>query len=142
MFASGKTSDLFLQYDVCLLSSLERAGVLLRLEKSILPARNRLATLSTAELAKLTQVKNVVRKGRLAEVTGSSLVFLSGEQVELRENSLVVDCAVNGIKFKPKTEIFQGNKIILQYIMFPPIALVSSGVQRASFRKVRRVWIV
>ena len=121
MFASGKTSDLFLQSDVCLLSSLERAGVLLRLEKSILPARNRLATLSTAELAKLSQVKNVVRKGRLAEVTGSSLVFLSGEQVELRENSLVVDCAVNGIKFKPKTEIFQGNKIILQYIMFPPI---------------------
>ena len=103
------------------LFSLEKAGVMLRLEKNIAPTRNRLATLSTAELVKLSDVKNVIRKGRLAAVTGSALVFLSGEEVELKENTLVVDCAVNGIKFAPKTQIFQGNKIILQYIMFPPI---------------------
>ena len=103
------------------LFSLEKAGVMLRLDKNIAPTRNRLATLSTAELVKLSDVKNVIRKGRLAAVTGSALVFLSGEQLELKKNTLVVDCAVNGIKFAPKTQIFQGNKIILQYIMFPPI---------------------
>ena len=104
-----------------MLSSMERAGVMLRLDKNLLPTRNRLATLSTAELGKLSEVKNVIRKGRLRAVTGSSLVFLSGEQVELKENTLVVDCAVNGLKFKPKTKIFQGNKIVLQYILHPPI---------------------
>ena len=112
-------------------SSLERAGVLLRLDKKLLPARNRLATLSTTELGKLSQVKNVIRKGRLRAVTASNLVFLSGEQVGLKENTLVVDCAVNGLKFKPKTKIFQGNKIVLQYILFPPI-----GELKVEFRKV------
>ena len=53
-------------------------------------------------------------------MSGSSLIFLSGEEVGLEENSLVVDCSVNGIKFKPKTQIFQGNQIILQHIMLPP----------------------
>ena len=94
---------------------------MLRLDKSLLPTRNRLATLSTAELDKLSEVKNVIRKGRLEAVTESALVFLSGEQVELKEKTLVVDCSANGLKFKPKTKIFQGNKIILQYILFPPI---------------------
>ena len=137
--------------------SLERAGMLFRLDKSLTPTRNRLATVSTLELGHLRKVKNIIRKGRLravtgrvvffqqipkfppkwsqtdyihpksllsekfsALVTGSGFLFLSGEEVALKENSLVVDCSVNGIKFKPKTQIFQGNQIILQYIMLPP----------------------
>ena len=101
---------------------MERAGVVMRLDKNITPTRNRLATMSTPEMGKLSAVKkNVIRKGRLGAVTASSLVFLSGEELELKENTLVVDCAVNGLKFKPKTKIFQGNKIFLQYIMIPPI---------------------
>ena len=103
------------------MDSLEQAGVMLRLDQNILPTRNRFATLSTADLAKLSDVKNIIRKGRLRAVTESSLVFLSGEQLELKENTLVVDCSAKGLKFKPKTKIFQGNKIILQYILFPPI---------------------
>ena len=50
---------------------------MLRLDKTLLPSRNRFATLSTAELDKLSDVKNVIRKGRLGAVTGSALVFLS-----------------------------------------------------------------
>ena len=87
----------------------------------VTPTRNRLATMSTPEMGKLSDVKNVIRKGRLGAVTASSLVFLSGEEVGLKENTLVVDCSVNGLKFKPRTKIFQGNKIILQYILIPPI---------------------
>ena len=101
--------------------SLEQAGFSLRLDKTRLPTRNRFATLSTAELDKLSDVKNVIRKGRLSAVTGSALVFLSGEKVGLKENTLVVDCSAKGLKFKPKTKIFQGNKIVLQYILYPPI---------------------
>ena len=94
---------------------------MLRLDRNIFPSRNRFATLSTAELDKLNNVKNVIRKGRLSAVTGSALVFLSGEKVGLKENTLVMDCSANGLKFKPKTKIFQGNKIVLQYILYPPI---------------------
>ena len=110
----------------------------MRLDSNITPTRNRFATVSTREMGQLSRLKNILRKGRLRAVTGASLVFLSGEEVELRNNTLVVDCAVNGLKFKPRTKIFQGNKIILQYVMFPPIGELSDG----QVRKVRRVWIV
>ena len=106
------------------MSSLERTGFTLRLDKNLLPTRNRFATMSTVELDKLRKVR-VIRKGRLGAVTGSAMVFLSGEQVVLKENTLVVDCSANGLKFKPKTKIFQGNKIILQYILIPPIGELS-----------------
>ena len=50
-----------ISFIVSLLSSLERAGVMLRLDKKLLPTRNRLATLSTAELDKLSELKNIIR---------------------------------------------------------------------------------
>ena len=34
---------------------------MLRLDKNLLPTRNRLATLSTAELDKLSELKNIIR---------------------------------------------------------------------------------
>ena len=100
--------------------SLERLGLVMRLDRKITPSRNRFATVSSREMGQLSRLDNILRKGRLRAVTGARLVFLSGEEVELRDNSLVVDCSVNCIKFKPKTQIFQGNQIILQYIMLPP----------------------
>ena len=65
-------------------------------------------------MGQLSRLDNILRKGRLRAVTGARLVFLSGEEVELRDNSLVVDCSVNSTMFKPTTKIFQGDKIILQ----------------------------
>ena len=88
---------------------LEKNGMLLRLDSRVTPTRNRLVTVSPAELVKLSKIK--ARAG---------LVFLTGEEMELTDNTLVVDCVVNSTKFKPKTDIFSGDKITLQYVMFPP----------------------
>ena len=85
--------------------SLERLGLVMRLDRNITPTRNRFATVSTREMGQLSRLQNIVRKGRLRAVTEASLVFLSGEEVELRNNTLVVDCAVNSTMFKPKTKI-------------------------------------
>ena len=93
---------------------LEDMNLLMRLDSSVTPTRNRLATVSSAEMDKLSKIKNIIRKGRLRSVTRTSLVFLTGEEEELPVNTLVVDCAVNSIKFKPKTPVFQGDKIVLQ----------------------------
>ena len=76
----------------------------MRLDSNITPKRNRLATINTGELEKLSKIKNIMRKGRLRRVKGDSLEFLSGEQVRISPNTLVVDCSVNSIKFKPKTK--------------------------------------
>ena len=94
--------------------SLERLGLVMRLDRNITPTRNRFATVSTREMEQLSRLKNIVRKGRLRAVTGTRLLFLSGEEVGLENNTLVVDCAVNSTMFKQKTKIFQGDKIILQ----------------------------
>ena len=56
--------------------------MLLRLDESLIPTRNRLATVSTAELEKLRKVKNIIRKGRLRTVTGRAVVF-SNQNVAL-----------------------------------------------------------
>lgn len=93
---------------------LEDMNLLMRLDSSVTPTRNRLATVSSAEMDKLSKIKNIIRKGRLRSVTRTSLVFLTGEEEELPVNTLVVDCAVNSIKFKPKIPVFQGDKIVLQ----------------------------
>ena len=93
---------------------LEDMNLLMRLDSSVTPTRNRLATVSSAEMDKLSKIKNIIRKGRLRRVTRTSLVFLTGEEEELPVNTLVVDCAVNSIKFKPKIPVFQGDKIVLQ----------------------------
>ena len=86
----------------------------MRLDTNITPTRNRLATVSPAELVKLHKIKKIIRKGRLRSIARTRLVFLTGEEMELIDNTLVVDCAVNSIKFKPKTKVFSGDKIILQ----------------------------
>ena len=99
---------------------LEKNGMLLRLDSRVTPTRNRLVTVSPAELVKLSKIKKTIRKGRLRSVARAGLVFLTGEEMELTDNTLVVDCVVNSTKFKPKTDIFSGDKITLQYVMFPP----------------------
>ena len=91
--------------------------MLMRLDKSITPTRNRLATVTTAEMAKLSKIKRIFRKRRLGSISRTGMVFLTGEDVQLLDKTLVVDCAVNGLKFKPKTKIFQGDRIILQAII-------------------------
>ena len=116
MFTSGdlRPPDRLRETVVRRYFSLERQGLVMRLDREITPTRNRFATVSSREMKQLSRVKNILRKGRLRAVTGSSLVFLSGEEVGLESNTLVVDCAVNSTMFKPKTKIFQGDKIILQ----------------------------
>ena len=61
--------------NLTVLFSLERAGMLFRLDEKIVPTRNRLATVSSRELGQLSKVKNIIRKGRLKAVTGVALLF-------------------------------------------------------------------
>ena len=62
-------------FNLTVLFSLERAGMLFRLDEKIVPTRNRLATVSTRELGQLSKVKNIIRKGRLKAVTGVAPLF-------------------------------------------------------------------
>ena len=92
----------------------------MRLDKNILPTRFRFATMTHAEVDKLKNVKNIIRKGRVASIDKERVKFESGEEMTMPEDTVVVDCARNTTKFTQDKKVFDGDKINLQFIMLPP----------------------
>ena len=97
---------------------------MMRLDEKIMPTRLRYATMTKAEVKKLKNVKNIIRKGRIASINTDKVKFESGEEMALPEDTLVVDCARNTTKFPQDKKVFDGNKINLQFIMLPPPGLI------------------
>ena len=63
------------------------------------------ATLSRAEYRTLTTVKNIVRKGRVSEVTEDSIILRDGS-IPITKNSVLVDCTTNGLTPREATPVF------------------------------------
>merc|ERR1719205_5504 len=79
--------------------------------------------MTKAEVEKLKKVKNIIRKGRIASIDTDRVKFESGEEMNLPEDTVVVDCARNSTKFPQDKKVFDGDKINLQFIMLPPPGL-------------------
>jgi len=100
---------------------LEKIGFHLRLDPKVEPTRHRFGTVTEEELSKLRKIKNIIRKGRITEITADKIIFTSGEEIKLESGTVVVDCARNSRDFRVKDEkVFDGDKINLQYVMLPP----------------------
>ena len=100
---------------------MEKIGYFLRLDETILPTRSRFGSVSVEDLEKMKQVKNIVRKGRVARIEEGRMIFQSGEEMELPANTLAVDCARNGTVFvRHGMKVFDGDKINVQFIQLPP----------------------
>ena len=102
---------------------LEKSGVLLRLDEKILPTKFRYATVSREEISRLRRVEHVIRKGRISSIDKEKIRFESGEEMELAEGTLVVDCARNSTKWPCNKLVFDGDVINLQFLMLPPPGL-------------------
>jgi len=99
---------------------LEENGILMRLDKNVLPTRYRAATVNHTEIKKLQQVKNVIRKGRIESIESGKLIFQSGDEMLFDPKTLCVDCSVNSTMFQPQKKVFDGNTINVQFILLPP----------------------
>ena len=53
--------------------SFEKNEVTIRLDKNRWPTKNRFATCEPKEIEKLRKIKNVIRKGRVAEITADKV---------------------------------------------------------------------
>ena len=95
----------------------------MRLDENILPTKWRGATVSEDEMQKLRRVKNVIRRGRISSIEETNIVFESGEEMNLPEGTLIVDCARNSTKWPQNKKVFDGDTINLQYLMLPPLGL-------------------
>jgi len=100
--------------------NLEKKGIVMRLDSTIEPAKNRNATVSTAEMAKLRTIQNMVRKGRIERITEKEIIFANGDVIETSSSSLHIDCSTACIDFTHPKQLFIGDTINLQLLLANP----------------------
>lgn len=117
--------DLFLR--------LEGAGVMLRIDRDVIPTMAKTPTLGTWELDLLRTLENVVRLGHIRHVTRNEIV-LDGGSVPMPPGSLVVHCAASGLQYPPLVPVWGSDKIRLQTIRvgFPCFCAALAGYVEAT----------
>lgn len=96
-----------------LFNKLEKAGVLLRIDKNVRPKMHRGATISQLELEQLRRIKNIVRMGRIKRIEKDEIILEEGRIVN-EPNQIFVDCSANALDHSENTPIFSGKTITLQ----------------------------
>ncbi|MFD7072590.1 NAD(P)-binding protein [Nocardioides sp. NPDC059952] len=104
---STSLEDLFLR--------LEEAGIMLRIDRTVMPTMAKTPTLATWELEQLRTLENVVRRGHLRHVDRGTLTFADGS-VSVASDALVVHCAADGLKYPPLVPVWRPEAITLQPI--------------------------
>lgn len=94
---------------------LEDDEVLYRLDKNIQPGRFRCATVTLAEMNLLRKVE-IIRHGRVKEVTENSIIFNDNNIININYKDLLIDCTADGLAPKPSIDIWNKNNIILQSV--------------------------
>ena len=107
---ASSTEDLFLRLEAC--------GAVLRIDPIRLPGMFHLATVSTAEVAVLARVHDVVRLGRVRSLQTHRMVLEHGE-VAVEPGSLFIDCTASAVEPRPTQTVFQGDKMVLQMLRLP-----------------------
>ncbi|MGA7904116.1 MAG: hypothetical protein WCA06_15905 [Terrimicrobiaceae bacterium] len=117
--------DLFLR--------LEAAGVMLRIDREVLPTMAKTPTLGVWELDLLRTIEHVVRRGHIKHVTRREIVLDEGS-VPLSPGSLVVHCAASGLQYPPLVPVWEPDKIRLQTIRvgFPCFCAALAGYVEAT----------
>ncbi|QGN34822.1 FAD/NAD(P)-binding protein [Microlunatus sp. Gsoil 973] len=105
--AAASLDDFFLR--------LEDAGVMLRIDRTVLPTMAKAPTLATWELERLRSIENVVRRGHIESVSPGTLIFADGP-VSIPRDAVVVHCAADGLKQPPLVPVWQPDLITLQPI--------------------------
>ena len=112
---------------------LEEAGIVLRIDRDTLPTMARTPTLGTWELEMLRSIDNVVRLGHIRAAHRGRLE-LEGGDVKIADDAVVVHCAADGLKIKPRLPIWQSDVITPQAVRagFPCFGAALSGYVEAT----------
>lgn len=92
---------------------LEAAGVMLRIDRDVVPTMAKTPTLGRWELELLRTIERVVRLGHIGYVNRREIVFDKGS-IPLAPRSLVIHCAASGLSYPPLIPIWEPDKIRLQ----------------------------
>jgi len=122
---AASLDDLFLR--------LEASGVMLRVDRDVVPTMAKAPTLGTWELDLLRSIERVVRLGHVHQVSRDEMLLDRGE-VALAPNSLVVHCAASGLPNPPMVPVWGADAIRLQTIRagFPCFCAALTGYVEAT----------
>jgi hypothetical protein len=95
---------------------LEDAGVFVRLDPRVEPRTWRGATISMGEIDALRTIERVVRKEGYVRRVGSSSVQLDAGEIPSAPDEVYVDCTAAGVRPTAPLPIFDGDRIVLQYV--------------------------
>ncbi len=117
--------DLFLR--------LEDAGIMLRLDRSVIPTMAKTPTLGIWELDKLRSIEHVVRLGHIVAARRGTLDLEQGS-VSIADDALIVNCAADGLKHPPRVPLWQPEVITVQPIRagFPCFGAALAGYVEAT----------
>ncbi len=104
------TADLFARLEAC--------GVLLRVDPTRTPTMFHFATVTPAEVQVLRRIRNVVRMGRVQAVGTDHMVLTEG-RVDVEPGTLFVDCTASAVEPRAAQPVFQGSKVVLQFLRAP-----------------------
>jgi hypothetical protein len=118
--------DLFLR--------MEDGGVMLRIDRSVIPTMAKTPTLAQWELERLRTIEDVVRLGHIRHVEPTRMVFSEGE-VGTARDAVIVHCAASGLRYQPLVPIWGRGTITLQPIRtgFPCFGAGLAGYVEATF---------
>lgn len=112
---------------------LEAAGVMLRIDRDVVPTMAKTPTLGRWELELLRTIERVVQLGHIGYVNRREIVFDKGS-IPLAPRSLVIHCAASGLSYPPLIPIWEPDKIRLQTIRagFPCFCAALAGYVEAT----------
>lgn len=94
---------------------LEACGYFLRIDPNIRPTMFHGATVTKGELEQLRQVRDIVRKGRVASIDADIITFTNG-RTEPTMGHVIVDCSASAIKDNTIKPVFNGDTITPQTV--------------------------
>ncbi|MBD8024923.1 pyridine nucleotide-disulfide oxidoreductase [Microbacterium gallinarum] len=103
--AATSPDDVFLR--------LEDAGIMLRIDPTVLPTMAKTPTLAAWELALVRTIDDAVRRGHVRSVAPGRLRFADGD-VRVPSDTLVVHCAAEGLKYPGLRPIWSPDAITPQ----------------------------
>jgi len=123
--AAASLDDLFLR--------LEAAGIMVRIDRSVMPTMAKTPTLAHWELERLRTIEQVVRLGHVRLVEPGRITLEDGS-VAIAKDALVVHCAAPGLKYPPRVPIWGQSAITLQPIRtgFPCFGAALAGYVEAT----------
>jgi cation diffusion facilitator CzcD-associated flavoprotein CzcO len=98
-----------------LFARLEAARLLMRIDPAVTPTMYRCAIVSEAELEQLRRVNRVIRLGHVTAIEADRILLQHGA-VPTSPRHIHVNCSADAIPRKPPEPIFQGARIVPQYV--------------------------